>query len=847
LSFKELFVYLRSEEGRGAERPSSTGKKSDSQLRGKEKGDNETTFLVQQLAKEKASQQKEVSSEEQVIEIIRSGVIEQKVFEAGEASQEVKEKAGYPQGEQQETDGIEDASLHARKASEDTGEPSKEGVIVYEGTVLKTVPGFTVIPFEEARVEMLHAQREEGAETREEHAAEVLAKLEDSSLKEVEKEKDLERVEVLEVQREEEAHIEVKKEIEAIRRDIYRGRGLLSEEATIKVSSLDEKLKAAPEIKGKTEPEGEVIKEETAEVEQPADEQVPAKEARQEAQPDIKTGLLLGSVQGGIAIPLPLTTKEQVEVKAEAEEQIKEQVEVKAEVEEQIKEQVEVKGQKQKEQEKETVTETKTLITKETKPPAEADAGLFLKTIPGTMTIPSEDKTAGDKLHDQKQVFLEDKGKEGTEMYQKEEEAVQEPFEFEETFDRSRVEEKLRYMESSLKEKDKKIKGTEAVPEEPELEVITEKISIPDESQGEPEKPVVEIAALPVEQAYPEDDPAKKEKDTDLKEKAADMQPAEKSSVKQIVLPDISRIETGLLLASTPGKTTVPFEEDIKRALPEERIGDRKEPQVKVSEEKEAEPFIERIIDMPFAAGTEKPAGLNEEHAQEENTKAEEREESMLDVVKTVHPENSSKILPQGRAVVSGEQNQHVTAEVRTAAEGGSDAGEKKPLPGISLPDVFFRKDIKIEISMIGTETAEVSFRLIKKKHPLDEKKDSTNRKEIELVEDAGIDYTDGYKRVLSAAKAEKGVYIFVLKNNGSQAYEADVLFFIFEGKPGERKKEYKTVALPPDTTLEYKFIMPEAVFWDDEDYFTGTIESSKTLTKFNEKTGLIWKEDKDR
>jgi hypothetical protein len=74
-------------------------------------------------------------------------------------------------------------------------------------------------------------------------------------------------------------------------------------------------------------------------------------------------------------------------------------------------------------------------------------------------------------------------------------------------------------------------------------------------------------------------------------------------------------------------------------------------------------------------------------------------------------------------------------------------------------------------------------------------------------------------------------------------------VFRLFEGKSGERIKEFKAIELFPNAIIKFKFILPEAIFWDDEHYFTGTIESlesSNTLTKFSEKTGLIWKEEKD-
>jgi hypothetical protein len=42
------------------------------------------------------------------------------------------------------------------------------------------------------------------------------------------------------------------------------------------------------------------------------------------------------------------------------------------------------------------------------------------------------------------------------------------------------------------------------------------------------------------------------------------------------------------------------------------------------------------------------------------------------------------------------------------------------------------------------------------------------------------------------------------------------------------------------------RFLMPDAVFWDDEDFFSGNIEDSSYITKFNYDKGLIWKEEKD-
>jgi hypothetical protein len=41
-------------------------------------------------------------------------------------------------------------------------------------------------------------------------------------------------------------------------------------------------------------------------------------------------------------------------------------------------------------------------------------------------------------------------------------------------------------------------------------------------------------------------------------------------------------------------------------------------------------------------------------------------------------------------------------------------------------------------------------------------------------------------------------------------------------------------------------FVLPDAVFWDDEKFFSGSIEDSDSITKFNAETGFVWKEGKD-
>jgi len=553
-----------------------------------------------------------------------------------------------------------------------------------------------------------------------------------------------------------------------------------------------------------------------------------------------------------------------------------------------LKEEIAEAEEKEQEQLKTETALSKVIhLHEKTEPaiPAEVDAGLLLETKTGTMTMP-EEELPGETLRSEEEILRGEKAIDEVEWDEAEKESLQEFVKIEEPFDRLRVEEKLKYLKSSVKEKKNKIREKELLTDEHERETITEKISILAEKQGKPEKPVAEIVKSLREKASSETDQMEKEKGTDLREEIADNQLSEGISAKQIVSPDI--YETGLLLTSIPGNPTVPFEKEFKTALTKEKAVDRvefeesgvKETALKTLDSKQtfdtveskgdsfndkervptamkrvhqeseiedekiqSESSIERVIDAPFTVKTDIFREFYQDDYKKEETEIEDGERV---VAEGLIQENNRISLQEDYSLTLHEKERKMTADFSPELKEEAGADEKEPFLGISMPDVFFKKDIKIEISLSDPEATQVLFQLMKKGHPLDEKDKSQNQKEIELVEDTDIDYTLGYKRVFSTAKAEKGVYIFMIKNNGSKGYEADVLFYIFEGKSGERRKEYKTIELPPNTTLKYKFIIPEAIFWDDEDYFTGTIESSNTLTKFNEKTGLIWKEKKD-
>lgn len=982
LSFKGFFVYLGSEEGRVSGEPSTkgVGDSAGGREEAENKTDSETALIASRISKEtgkEAFKEEEIRKAEpqrqQVVEIIKHGVVEKKVFAAQGAPQEKphfieqgKGEVNPLEKEQPQADVHE--GLYAQKARIDKVEPQKDGVSVYEGTVLKTMPGFTIIPYEEtAGVEILHARREETKETKEtektkgEHEVEILEKQDEPSGEKVEKEKNQERVEVVEVRKDEKS----RKEIEAIKKELYRETGPLPEETTVEIVSNDEKPGEGLKIQGAGEPDEEFIKEEETDAARSGDQHNTMETVRTGAPQKAETGLLVESVKGRMV--MPLETKEQDELKVEVEveeqgkaeanveieqlEEAKEQLAVEtkekdeAKVEEQIKTGTQIEIEKETKKDNETKTETENQVKgsdetvvprviyfhEETKrtTPAEMDNGLLLKTIPGAMKMPFQIDLPGEAVQG---GFMEQTDEKELRKQEEEKEPVQDFVEVEEPFDRVRVEEKFKYLETSEKEKMKQIKGKNPVTRESESEIMAEKIPVKNEEQEEAGNPVLKIVKPSGGQVPPETVQDEKGRDADSKEEGTVKQLSGERSVKQIIAPDNHEIDAGLLLASVPGKTTLPFEEDLILDLPKEKpvggdeiknAGDTEDKRpLETTEQEIKEVEINNYPDLPMEregsdreskkkTGDEKRGVTKEEataeyykkedvlpetapffeklqEAEEKDVETKEEAEAKVEVeveqqIKTATQiEAEAKVEAQGKAEAKvevekqikidkdaeteaqqeteekaevrtpqeidsdGEREDRVTAEIGPELQEESGYGEKEPSFGISIPDVFFKKDIRIEISMDDPEATEISFRLMKKAHPLDEKGGSLNQEEIKLVEDTGMDDALGYKRVFSISKAEKGIYIFMMKNNGAKGYETELLFHIFEGKSGERKKVYKTVELPPNTTLKYKFIIPEAVFWDDEGYFTGTIESSKTLTKFNEKSGLIWSEEKD-
>ncbi|MBI5598337.1 MAG: hypothetical protein HY890_01210 [Deltaproteobacteria bacterium] len=218
--------------------------------------------------------------------------------------------------------------------------------------------------------------------------------------------------------------------------------------------------------------------------------------------------------------------------------------------------------------------------------------------------------------------------------------------------------------------------------------------------------------------------------------------------------------------------------------------------------------------------------------------------------------------------------------------DGGSLAGPQTGLAGLliaeeAMPlairqslaekkrDEVVLNDIKMELSLKAFGPwDDVSAYLLKRGHPLDKGAKGQRKQQqstVPLSEDAGK-AAGKNKRVFSVARAEAGVYTFVIENKvepsgtagtprgdaggplktaGGKAYAGKLLIRFREGRAGARVKEY-AVDIPAGGAVKFRFVFPEAVFWDDEDWFSGVIEDGNSITKYNSTNGFFWKEEKD-
>lgn len=86
--------------------------------------------------------------------------------------------------------------------------------------------------------------------------------------------------------------------------------------------------------------------------------------------------------------------------------------------------------------------------------------------------------------------------------------------------------------------------------------------------------------------------------------------------------------------------------------------------------------------------------------------------------------------------------------------------------------------------------------------------------------------------------RSREGIYIFLVEQKGSEPVQSKFLLKLFETKT----KSVTSREISGQTEV-VRLIMPEGILWEDDSAFSGNIEDSDSITKFNSESGLVWKE----
>jgi hypothetical protein len=92
---------------------------------------------------------------------------------------------------------------------------------------------------------------------------------------------------------------------------------------------------------------------------------------------------------------------------------------------------------------------------------------------------------------------------------------------------------------------------------------------------------------------------------------------------------------------------------------------------------------------------------------------------------------------------------------------------------------------------------------------------------------------------------AGEGVYDFKNQSDTAGASEATFSVKLYENSGRAKTKSAGTRKIGDKGSI-VKILMPEGILWSDESAFSGSMEDSESITKFNTDTGLVWKEYND-
>ena len=177
------------------------------------------------------------------------------------------------------------------------------------------------------------------------------------------------------------------------------------------------------------------------------------------------------------------------------------------------------------------------------------------------------------------------------------------------------------------------------------------------------------------------------------------------------------------------------------------------------------------------------------------------------------------------------------------AKEGGKPKSAEKPPEVKGIVVASLHGDLKMVITGGSELRLSVTFRDYPSSRRNRVSTRSESRRELKIVPVFAKTRQDTREAVIETAR--EGIYVFSVEAEQGGAVKASFTLKIFETGAKEKVAAIGTRTVSTKAVLT-KVLMPEGVVWDDDAAFTGSLEDSDSVTKFNAQTGLYWKEYND-
>lgn len=225
------------------------------------------------------------------------------------------------------------------------------------------------------------------------------------------------------------------------------------------------------------------------------------------------------------------------------------------------------------------------------------------------------------------------------------------------------------------------------------------------------------------------------------------------------------------------------------------------------------------------------------EKVRQENLAREQAEHERLTAVQRERHKTVS--IGGGAPVVKPDTVKQAIVQVKSASGQSDKQVSSKPekAKGLAIPTV--PGDLKLVISGSAPRNVRIAFKEfgLKRRNRPFTKAEAKNDIKVTPV----VIFTQEKVREYVVAKVNDGVYSITLELDDLSG-DSRFAVMLYDGSVRKQRKVLDAVSTR-NKRVKVKVLMPDGIFWDDDGAFTGTMEDSDSVTKFNAETGLVWKE----